>query len=472
MLGTFLWSTQLPVYLVSAFVKRCVRGTEGDEALPLPLITLTRTPLLCRMARLCLHAPPPAPLFLLPLIYNLIRRHSACLLLLRRGSNAKQQLGAWTGRCTPRTVPARGDPSYPLTPSTAMLQSVAKTSEELAAEKRANEDEELRRMGVDPAEIDRRRAEAEEEKAEEERRSQEAEQKKAEERRRKRQRERERRGEEDEEEDEESGAEVEEDVLEPEAPRSVPSAQPESGAGAAEGEEEDGEKPKQRETFVERARRLAAERSQREKGQGEGESGAAPTEAAGRALRGFGLRQGISAELLAGKDPFDENEPDPQRCRAMESTLWEIAVRACAVARGAPDRCLTARPVPSQTLRQHYDPSVARMANVFVAPMKRQQYDLEPLAGFTYASRMGEEMERRGKGTPAVEMYAPFTLFGYCDDSKPAADGAKPVAAESGAGVDLPRSRLRIAEPGAPAAADGEKPSKLESTLGIFDMAL
>ncbi|CAL8276651.1 unnamed protein product [Merluccius merluccius] len=56
----FLSSTHLPVYLVAAFAKR--------------------------LARLALTAPPESLLMLLPFIYNLIRRHPACRVLVHRPS--------------------------------------------------------------------------------------------------------------------------------------------------------------------------------------------------------------------------------------------------------------------------------------------------------------------------------------------------------------------------------------------------
>ena len=55
----FLTSSHLPSYLVAAFVKK--------------------------MARLALFAPPAATLAVLPIMHNLMQRHSSCLPLLHRG---------------------------------------------------------------------------------------------------------------------------------------------------------------------------------------------------------------------------------------------------------------------------------------------------------------------------------------------------------------------------------------------------
>uniref|UniRef100_A0A8B9HLD6 CCAAT-binding factor domain-containing protein n=1 Tax=Astyanax mexicanus TaxID=7994 RepID=A0A8B9HLD6_ASTMX len=60
----FLSSSHLPVYLVAAFVKR--------------------------LSRLALTAPPTALLIVLPFVYNLIRRHPSCRVLIHRPSAADE----------------------------------------------------------------------------------------------------------------------------------------------------------------------------------------------------------------------------------------------------------------------------------------------------------------------------------------------------------------------------------------------
>ena len=61
----FLKSSHLPSYLVAAFVKR--------------------------MARLALFAPPAAILAILPMVHNLVQRHTSCLVLLHRGLDELQE---------------------------------------------------------------------------------------------------------------------------------------------------------------------------------------------------------------------------------------------------------------------------------------------------------------------------------------------------------------------------------------------
>ncbi|KAI9029279.1 CBF/Mak21 family-domain-containing protein [Hyaloraphidium curvatum] len=63
----FLSSTHLPSYLAAAFVKR--------------------------MARLLLSAPPQAIIAVIPLLYNLMRRHPSCTVLIHRGSTAAAETG-------------------------------------------------------------------------------------------------------------------------------------------------------------------------------------------------------------------------------------------------------------------------------------------------------------------------------------------------------------------------------------------
>lgn len=66
-----LVSSHLPVYLVAAFAKR--------------------------LARLALTAPPTALLIVLPFIYNLIRRHPSCRVLIHKPSSedGESHLSLW-----------------------------------------------------------------------------------------------------------------------------------------------------------------------------------------------------------------------------------------------------------------------------------------------------------------------------------------------------------------------------------------
>ena len=62
LLDTFLSSTHLPAILVASFIKR--------------------------LARLCLHAPPSGLIALIPWMYNLLKVHPACTLMIQRYTGA------------------------------------------------------------------------------------------------------------------------------------------------------------------------------------------------------------------------------------------------------------------------------------------------------------------------------------------------------------------------------------------------
>ncbi|KAI9098818.1 CBF/Mak21 family-domain-containing protein [Phlyctochytrium arcticum] len=62
----FLSSSKLPSYLVAAFIKK--------------------------MARLALHAPPAAIVIVVPFIYNLLKKHTACLVMIHREQQEEEGL--------------------------------------------------------------------------------------------------------------------------------------------------------------------------------------------------------------------------------------------------------------------------------------------------------------------------------------------------------------------------------------------
>jgi U3 small nucleolar RNA-associated protein 19 len=92
-------------------------------------------------------------------------------------------------------------------------------------------------------------------------------------------------------------------------------------------------------------------------------------------------RQHAREGLTSGSDPYLPDEADPAKCRALESSLWEL-----------------------DTLRSHYSPSVSRFVAVLDRDLtdKRKTLDVElaPLAASSYASMLGEELGRRLKAVP------------------------------------------------------------------------
>lgn len=86
----------------------------------------------------------------------------------------------------------------------------------------------------------------------------------------------------------------------------------------------------------------------------------------------------------AGADPFDAGAADPAQCRALESSLWEVA-----------------------TLRHHFVPGVAELADKFALPMTGSRARVtiasfdEALLGMDMAALIRRELGwRRGRPTP------------------------------------------------------------------------
>ena len=101
-------------------------------------------------------------------------------------------------------------------------------------------------------------------------------------------------------------------------------------------------------------------------------------------------RPAPGAAGAAGADPFMPDEADPARCRALESSLWEL-----------------------DALRQHYAPAVSRLVALLERDMANKlqsaDVDVAALAGATYASLFAEDAERRLKAVP---------LAFYADDEQ------------------------------------------------------
>lgn len=103
------------------------------------------------------------------------------------------------------------------------------------------------------------------------------------------------------------------------------------------------------------------------------------------------VTQTVSTEGL-GLDVYDPSEPDLERCRALESSLWEVAA-----------------------LRTHYDPEVAAFTAVLDKDLsdKRRtaEVDMQPILGRSYASRFTTEVSRRLKGVPVAYYAKPQTAL-------------------------------------------------------------
>lgn len=96
-------------------------------------------------------------------------------------------------------------------------------------------------------------------------------------------------------------------------------------------------------------------------------------------------------------DPFNDQEPNPERTRAMESSLWELT-----------------------SLTEHYHPNVATLAKIFSQPFRKMNYNMEDFLDWSYDSLLAAETSRRLKVLPTLEYENFDQLFG---DSNPETEG-------------------------------------------------
>ncbi|KAG2173710.1 hypothetical protein INT43_005130 [Umbelopsis isabellina] len=90
----------------------------------------------------------------------------------------------------------------------------------------------------------------------------------------------------------------------------------------------------------------------------------------------------------ADADAFDENETDPYKCGAIDSSLWEL-----------------------QTLADHYYPNVATLAKIFSEQFTKPSYNLEDFLDHTYITFLEKELTRKRKKDPALAFEKPSSLF-------------------------------------------------------------
>ena len=77
----------------------------------------------------------------------------------------------------------------------------------------------------------------------------------------------------------------------------------------------------------------------------------------------FMIHRKFNPETDTREDPFDENEPDPMKTGAIDSSLWEI-----------------------ETIQSHYQPSVAAIARVISEQFTKPRYNLEDFLDHSYGS--------------------------------------------------------------------------------------
>lgn len=71
-------------------------------------------------------------------------------------------------------------------------------------------------------------------------------------------------------------------------------------------------------------------------------------------------------------DPFDNDEQDPLKTKAIGSSVWEL-----------------------ETLMTHYHPNVATLATIFKEPFRKHNYNLEDFLDWSYASLLESEKNRK-----------------------------------------------------------------------------
>ncbi|KAF3909024.1 hypothetical protein ABW21_db0200326 [Orbilia brochopaga] len=109
----------------------------------------------------------------------------------------------------------------------------------------------------------------------------------------------------------------------------------------------------------------------------------------------FMLHRVLGKELYSEKirktgfeDTFDENEVDPMKTGALESSLWEL-----------------------ETLQSHYHPNVATLAKILSEQFTKQQYNTEDFLDHSYTSMLEAEMSKKINKDPVVEYIVPKRVF-------------------------------------------------------------
>ncbi|CAN6601150.1 nucleolar complex protein 4 [Trichomonascus vanleenenianus] len=79
-------------------------------------------------------------------------------------------------------------------------------------------------------------------------------------------------------------------------------------------------------------------------------------------------------------DPYDNNETDPLKTNALESSLWEI-----------------------ETLQSHYHPNVAALARIMSQPFRKPYYVMEDFLDHSFKYLIESEFTKQMKKPPALE---------------------------------------------------------------------
>jgi U3 small nucleolar RNA-associated protein 19 len=104
-------------------------------------------------------------------------------------------------------------------------------------------------------------------------------------------------------------------------------------------------------------------------------------------------RETVAIALKDGHDPYVSDETDPQKCNALQSSLWEI-----------------------YTMRHHYNAEVAAKAKLFEEKLRAQFLDLDDAMDATYKSIFDAQLKRKSKGKVPLA-FTPCTALFKEDDA-------------------------------------------------------
>ncbi|KAK9451266.1 CBF/Mak21 family-domain-containing protein [Limtongia smithiae] len=92
-------------------------------------------------------------------------------------------------------------------------------------------------------------------------------------------------------------------------------------------------------------------------------------------------------QKLGSNDPFNNDETDPNKTGALESSAWELVV-----------------------LQSHYHPNVATLAKIFSEPFHKPSYNIEDFMDHSYGTMLDAEFSKSIRAAPAVE-YEPLPML-------------------------------------------------------------
>lgn len=98
-----------------------------------------------------------------------------------------------------------------------------------------------------------------------------------------------------------------------------------------------------------------------------------------RPARDDGSDDDESTKRAVSKDPFDMSAHDPNKTRALESSLWELA-----------------------TLQKHYLASVSGLAKIFTEVLSKEKYQMEDFLDHSYGTLFDTEATRVIRNAPAL----------------------------------------------------------------------